>query len=271
MKKIIKDIIPPILLRMLTKNPTPKSYVNFSDAAGSVKNNTYEQDELIEVVLRKNEIYRSLPPSSHLLNSDSIRILMAVGLARDDNRINVIDFGGGGGNHLTIANIGFADTVYINWNIIETPRFVEKAKLISVDNLNYYDELKAATEALDKIDLVLTSSALQYCPDPIGMLEELTRTGAKYLYLTRTPFNSGDKTIYSTQSSYLSGNGPGPLPTGFEDRQISYPIGYASRSKVEEVLEARYEILFKADEGEAPAFKVRGEKINMTGYFCKLR
>lgn len=271
MKKIIKDIIPPILLRALTKKPAPKSYANFSDAARAIKNNTYEQDELIEVVLRKNEIYRSLPLSSQLLNSDSMRILMAIGLARGENKINVIDFGGGGGNHLTIANIGFANAVSINWNIIETPRFVEKARLKRVDNLNYYVELKAATEALAEIDLLLTSSALQYCPDPIEMLEQLTKTGARYLYLTRTPFNSGDETIYSTQSSYLSSNGPGPLPAGFEDRKISYPIGYASRTEVEKVLMARYEIVFKVDEGEALAFKVLGEKISMTGYFCKLR
>ncbi len=264
-------MIPPILLRMAIKNPAPKSYMSFSDAAGSVKNNTYEHDELIEVVLRKNEIYRSLPLSSQLLNSDSIRILMAIGLARNENKINVIDFGGGGGNHLTIANIGFAEAVLINWNIIETPRFVEKARLIKVANLNYYDKLKEATKAVDKIDLLLTSSALQYCPDPIEMLEQLTRTGAKYLYLTRTPFNSGCKTIYSTQLSYLSGNGPGPLPAGFVDRKISYPIGYASKSQVEEVLRARYEIVFKSDEGEAPAFKVKGEKISLTGYFCKLK
>lgn len=271
MKNIIKDIIPPILLRVLTKNPAPKSYTSFSDAAGSIKNNTYEQDELIEVVLRKNEIFRALPLSNQLLSSDAARILMAIGLARNNNKITVVDFGGGGGNHFTIANIGFPDSVAFDWNIVETPKFVENARKISIPNLRYFDELSKAVNAVQNVDLLLASSTLQYCPDPIGMLNQLTMSGAKCLYLTRTPFNSGAETIFSTQASWLSRNGPGPLPAGFKDRKISYPIGYASRSKVEEVLQARYEIVFKADEGEAPAFKVLGEKVSMTGYFCRLR
>lgn len=271
MKKIIKDIIPPIFLRLLLKSSAPEAFFSFDEATRSSKNSTYEQEELIDVVLKKNEIFRTLPLSNQLLNSDAVRILMAIGLARNNNKINVIDFGGGGGNHFTIANIGFSDSVVFDWNIVETPKFVEKARKFNVPNLRYFDQLKEAVEVLPQIDLLLVSSTLQYCPDPIGMLQQLTMTGAKYFYLTRTPFNSGAETIYSTQSSWLSKNGPGSLPAGFEDRKISYPIGYASRSKVEEVLEARYEILFKADEGEAPAFKVRGEKINMNGYFCRLR
>jgi putative methyltransferase (TIGR04325 family) len=271
MKKIIKDIIPPILLRFLLKSPAPEAFFNFDDAVRSSKKSTYEQDELIDVVLKKNEIFRTLPLSNQLLNSDAVRILMAIGLARNNYKINVVDFGGGGGNHFAIANMGFSESVMFDWNIVETPKFVEKARKFKVPNLRYFDELKGAVDVLPQIDLLLVSSTLQYCPDPIGMLQQLTMTGAKYFYLTRTPFNSGAETIYSTQSSWLSKNGPGQLPAGFEDRQISYPIGYASRSKVEEVLGERYNILFKEDEGEAPAFKVREKKINMTGYFCKLR
>jgi putative methyltransferase (TIGR04325 family) len=271
MKKIIKDIIPPILLRLLLKSPAPKVFVSFAQAATSSKCSTYEQDELIDVVLKKNEIFRALPLSNQLLSSDAVRILMAIGLARNDNKINVVDFGGGGGNHLTIAKIGFSDSVAFDWNIVETPKFVEKARKFSVPNLRYFDGLKGAVDVLPQIDLLLVSSTLQYCPDPIGMLHQLTMSGAKHLYLTRTPFNSGAETIFSTQASWLSKNGPGPLPAGFQDRQISYPIGYASRSKVEEVLGAKYEIVFKADEGEASAFKVKDEKISMAGYFCKIK
>jgi putative methyltransferase (TIGR04325 family) len=271
MKKIIREITPPILLRLLLKTSTPEAFDSFDEAATSSKNSTYEQEELIDTVLKKNEIYRSLPFSSHILSADDIRILMAIGLARNDNKINVIDFGGGGGNHFTIANIGFSGSVAFDWNIVETPRFVEKAKKISVPNLRYFVGLKGVIEVLSHVDLLLASSTLQYCPDPVEMLTQLTMTGAKYLYLTRTPFNSGNETIYSAQSSWLSKNGPGPLPVGFVDRKISYPIGYASRSEVEEVLKARYEIVFKSDEGEAPAFKVKGEKISLTGYFCKLK
>lgn len=271
MKRIIENIIPPIILRLLLKTDAPQAFNSFNEAAMSSRNSTYEQDDLINVVLKKNEIYRSLPLSSHLLNPDATRVLMAVGLARNNNKINVIDFGGGGGNHFTIANIGFSDSVAFDWNIVETTKFVENARKIGVPNLRYFDQLSEAVDAVKNVDLLLASSTLQYCPDPIGMLQQLTMTGAKYLYLTRTPFNSGAKTIFSTQASWLSKNGPGPLPIGFVDRKISYPIGYASRSQVEDVLRARYEIVFKSDEGEAPAFKVKGEKINMTGYFCKLK
>lgn len=73
MKKIIKDIIPPIFLRLLLKSSAPEAFFSFDEATRSSKNSTYEQEELIDVVLKKNEIFRTLPLSNQLLNSDAVR------------------------------------------------------------------------------------------------------------------------------------------------------------------------------------------------------
>ncbi len=271
MKKLIKEILPPRLLRLFAKTQVPQSFSSFIEASNSGKNITYEQDELIDVVLEKNKIYRSLSTFNEPLNTDTIRVLMAVGLAINENKIKVIDFGGGGGNHFTVTSMGFSDLDSIEWNIVETNRFVQRAKEINVPGLRFFDRLELANKAMKEPDLLLASSTLQYCPDPIDMLDRLTKIGAKYIFLTRTPFNSGHQSIYSVQSSWLSGNGPGPLPEGFIDRQIFYPITYASRLQIEKTLILKYDIKFRTDEGVSPAFNVRGENITMSGYFCKLK
>jgi hypothetical protein len=119
----------------------------------------------------------------------------------------------------------------------------------------------------DVIDLVFTSSTLQYCPSPLLALKELTGLNAKYLFITRTPFVESLDSIVTIQTSNLSTNGPGPLPKGFIDRKIKYPITYESRIAIENILTEKYEIQFMTEEGGG-SFGFGAEEISMNGYFC---
>lgn len=147
---------------------------------------------------------------------------------------------------------------------------VREAQLLANKHLKFFDNLTHAANALETIDLLFTSSALQYCPKPLDYLRKLVDIDAKYLFITRTPFNDVDQEIIEVQQSYLSQNGPGPLPLGFNDQLINYPITYVSRQSVENILQEKYVILFKTRERDE-VFSTQHCTINTDGYFCVRR
>ena len=145
----------------------------------------------------------------------------------------------------------------------------QEGKRISNDDLKFFDNLEEAKADLGRVDLVLTSGALQYCPDPLQFLELLADVGAKHLFITRTSFNTDDETLISTQVSSLSAHGIGPLPEGFTDRRVVFPVTFVSKTQVENILKRKYTIRFSITE-DKDAYRVKGKKLDMYGYFCDL-
>jgi putative methyltransferase (TIGR04325 family) len=141
------------------------------------------------------------------------------------------------------------------------------AQVLKNDHLKFFSDIENARNSLDDLDLVFTSSALQYCPDPLAYLSSLINLNAPYLFITRTPFVNSLYKIITVQKSKLSDNGPGLLPPSYQDREISYPITFESKKAVEDLIGEKYDIRFRIDEGEFP-FHLAGESICMQGYFC---
>ena len=161
--------------------------------------------------------------------------------------------------------------VQLDWRVVETANMVKVANhALSNAELSFFHKLSDAQNNTDVIDLVFASSSLQYCENPLSSLVDLAKIGAKYLFITRTPFADADKTYITTQQSNLGDNGPGPLPEGFVDSVVSVPITFIPISKVEEILKKRYKIKFKLNEQDG-YFSVHGEIVNTQfGYFCEL-
>ena len=205
--------------------------------------------------------------SNPVFGLEAFRTLAAIGLSAQGSNLNVIDFGGGAGYHYKLAKIAFGSERTIKWHVVETPEMISEALRIKEVDLRFYDDIGDAKNDFMKVDLVFSSSALQYCPDPLYYLKELVKINAKYLFITRTPFVDSTENIISIQKSNLSSNGPGPLPEGVKDKCVFYPITYVSRSAVEDILSQNYEIKFMTDEGSG-VFNIKGSTINMNGYFC---
>ena len=147
---------------------------------------------------------------------------------------------------------------------------VELAKKNGDVELNFFEDLHTAHTELGNVDLIFTSSTLQYCANPLRSLGKLLDLDAEYLFITRTPFLEGFKQIVTVQTSRLSDNGPGPLPKGYTDRSITYPITYVDRVSVERKIGEKYDIRFRIDEGES-SFRFKNQQVSMTGYFCVKR
>jgi putative methyltransferase (TIGR04325 family) len=221
----------------------------------------------VKVVVDKNLRLFSDTSSNRVLGLEAFRTLAAIGLSTQSGNLNVIDFGGGGGYNYKLAKIAFGGEKTLKWHVVETPEMVSEAIRIKEADLRFYEDITDAKNDLVNVDLVFSSSALQYCPDPLYFLKELVKIDAKYLFITRTPFVDSTENIIAIQKSSLSSNGPGPLPEGIKDRSVFYPITYVSRSAVEDILGKYYEIRFMTDEGSG-VFSTKGLTVNMNGYFC---
>ncbi len=246
-------------------------YGSYDEALALCNGVGYSMNELTEVVVKKNLAVKELIKKDACLSSEATRTLLGIGFALNSKSIRVLDFGGGGGYHYTLARHALGDECQIKWDIVETESMCQAGVAIANEHLKFFSNISAAAADLGYVDLILSSSALQYCPDPIEYLKGLLAVSAKYIYITRTPFLNGENTLVSIQGSMLSHNGPGPLPDGYVDQQILYPISFVPLNKVEALIKEKYNIRFKVLEDAANLF-IDGQPVNpYYGFFCELK
>lgn len=244
---------------------------SYQEALDACNAEGYQTNDLVRVVVEKNEIYRSHLSSSRVLGLDSLRTMIGIGALQSQPTLRVLDFGGGGGYHHSITRTMFGPERHILWNVVETTAMAKAAKEeLAGEGLRFFDDIREAAADLGHVDLVFTSGALQYTPEPLDFLKRLLDVRADHLFVTRTPLNDGSDRLISVQTSWLSSNGPGELPPGFTNCQIKYPVTFASRQKVVQMIEEFYKIRFSIDEDRFSAVKT-GRVFNMCGYFCDLK
>ena len=271
MRSFFKSLIPPIVARLYNNKTThthsQRSYRTYAEALKDCPKEGYEAAEIVTVVVEKNRIFRRLIEDKPTFDLNAIRTLVGIGLAKSHGMMRVIDFGGGGGYHYTIAQAALGNDVDLRWNVVETTAMTAAAQKNSSAKLRFFDNIEDAREDLGETDFVFTSGTLHCCPDPLENLKELLKVNAKYVFITRTSFNDLDGQIANVQRSMLSDNGPGPLPAAFKNRPVYYPNVFVSKKTVEQLLSHNYEIRFATVE-DKDAYEVGGKKIHMYGYFC---
>jgi putative methyltransferase (TIGR04325 family) len=261
-------------MNVLKTGSAPKIFNSYDEASIACGNGAYQDERLIKVVVEKNRIFRQQiqsNPTFPNLDMGALRTLIALGLANTQTTLKVLDFGGGAGYHYTLARAILGNSKSLEWNVIETSAMAREARLLANDaHLGFFDNIIDAKNNLGSVDLVFTSGALQYCPNPLKYLRELTEVGATNIFITRTPLNDSEDSLVSIQVSKLSENGPGPLPVEFSDGNVSYPITFASKHQAERILSERYEIRFSINE-EKGTFSAKRSKVDLYGYFCALK
>jgi putative methyltransferase (TIGR04325 family) len=227
----------------------------------------YEAHDLVSSVARKNEIFRDRLLQSADLELSEVKSLVPWICIDTESSNRVIDFGGGGGYHYFITKAALGASKVLTWNVIETPSLVGATSKLQNSELSFFSNDHNWRSEIDgPVDLVFASGSLQYCHNPLESLAELVGLGAKYLYITRTPFSEGPVPLFAVQSSRLKDNGPGPLPNEFIDRKIEYPIVFESRSEIEKLIEKEYRILLRIDEG---VWDGLDQGVRTWGYLCE--
>jgi putative methyltransferase (TIGR04325 family) len=244
-------------------------FPSYAAALGCVGGIGYENKILVDVIVKKNLIFRNEQKKPPLFNFSAARTLFGVSLAANNrDKLRVVDFGGGGGFHYTIARAMLPPEIEISWNVVESPRLCRASDPLITPGLSFYDSIETASADLESVDLIFTSSALQYTPDPLKTLEELLKIKATSIYITRTPFSMHNESIVGIPKSRLADNGPGALPTEFIDEEIWYPITYVPIPEIENVLASQTNIRLKIIE-DLGGLMFAGSKLNdYYGYYC---
>lgn len=266
----LKELIPPFIIRVARelRSHGSGSYLSYREAALACSAYGYEQDALLDVVLEKTRRYRDFVSAQRPLTIDhaNARTPLGLSLAITNNTLRVIDVGGACGAHYFFAKALLSKRVKLQWHVVETEGMVSRGLRLANPELRFFGNLRSAREAMEHIDLVFSSGALQYVPDPYDTLSELVACGARHIFLTRVGLTDGNQDLIFVQESRFSENGPGPMPDGMPDGVARYPVVVARRSRVEEMLRERYAIRMRFDEDRG-AYCTRGQAVDMYGYF----
>jgi putative methyltransferase (TIGR04325 family) len=268
----IKKFIPPIVTDFIKSNSILKLQKKIDIILSKkIVNNisSYDDSTIAEIVVQKSIIFRDKLFDKKSIQHSYLRSIIATVMAaisNNSNVINVLDFGGAGGIHYYIAKLAMGNSIQINWHIIETKAMVNAGRKIEDVQLKYFDSIESAQLEGHQYDLVFSSSALQYCPNQNEILEKLISLQAKHLFITRTPFSDNIISSSFIQYSKLSANGPGPLPLGYHDQIISYPVYFFNKQQFESKFKDKYALRFKIEE-ELNLFNVGSESVNYYGYF----
>jgi putative methyltransferase (TIGR04325 family) len=265
----LHDFVPPILVKISRHMKRPEALFGSFDAASAACKNGYENERLVDVIFRKTIAYRSALASAPTMDADSAttHLLLATSLSLRNGDLNVIDFGGGCGHHYFLAHALFGDRVRIKWHVVETHSMTMKARSLQDGGLAFFDNLEEAVESMEPVDLVWSSSALQYVRSPYDALTNLTRIGARHLCLTRLGLSQAGREFTIVQSSSLSANGPGPLPAGCPDGVVQYPVSIPRQDLVEKILCQSYSVRLHFAVSKA-VYRAGKALIDQYGYFA---
>ena len=156
----------------------------------------------------------------------------------------------------------------LNWAVVETPAMVNEAQTFNEPELNFFETSDSAAKHLGSIDVAIASSVFQYLENPLNSLTDFLNLEAQYIFITRTALSNSEKTLSEVQKSRLKDNGPGKMPSGFEDEEISYPLTVVNRNAFKEILEAKYEIVCEIEEDKA-VHRIGTETVYQFGFLCR--
>ena len=219
-------------------------YVNrFRKSPVGIK--TYDNRLLAEVVTKKTQIYVHNSSERVLPNSNYLSLLTAFHLL--DKTRSVIDFGGAAGIHYFLSK-SFVPSLK-SWTVIETKAMVEQQEQNREEKLKFCTMDDLIVGDLD-CDLLYLGGSLQYVENPLKTLSKLISIKPKVVLISRAVFNQTETNVNFTQSSKLSSNGPGPLPSGYKDCKIEYEVNVPSYNQVIRMLEENYTIQWTCSENE---------------------
>ena len=220
MKRIIKELLPPFIIKMVRKIVFTKTekFDNYEDVV-KYSRGDYNNKELTEVVSIKTKNYiKNLYKKEVQLGQEEQKLLNIFCL-NDKKSLNVLDVGGGSGIHFHIVKSQLG--VQLNWIVLETPEMVKSNLNNTHQELNFVDDVSKIRNL--NFDLIFLSGVIQYVPYPYNFLKQILSLNSKKIIITRTPFKNSGKEFFTIQKSLLSENGPGELPKKYKDKFVKYP------------------------------------------------
>src|SRR3989338_9029153 len=202
-KKIIKDFLPPILMRQISERHGKKAlhfsgnYKTWHEALAQSKG--YQNSTILqkvkdaglkvkagEAAFERDGVIFAEPDYPWRIVASLLWIA-----SRESNHLSIMDFGGSLGS-LYLQNKKLLSHLDIAWGIVEQKDFVAEGKKHFEDQtLRFFDTIENCAETL-RPNCALFGSSLQYLEKPYEILEKTISLQFKYILVDRTAFLKDD-------------------------------------------------------------------------------
>lgn len=204
LKKIIKAMIPPILLRLKHIGAPfygiKGEFSSWQEAEDTLQRDglqDYAADNILQTVwkavqaVREGKVEFERDGVLFYEKDYNYPLLAALfySLASIGKSVNILDFGGSLGstyyqNRMLLAGLG----MNVHWNIVEQENFVELGRN-ELPEIQFYSSIEEFCRSGKTADILLLSSVLQYFDEPYRYIERFLDAGFKYILVDRTVFN----------------------------------------------------------------------------------
>ncbi|EKD55812.1 MAG: hypothetical protein ACD_59C00032G0007 [uncultured bacterium] len=219
MKKIIKEFMPPIILKLL-KKISGREYGFYGDFQtwedASRFSAGYDSDAILDKVkdslLKVRDGKAACERDSVLFDRIEYSWPLLAGLMmaalENNNKLSVLDFGGSLGSTF-FQNRKFLNCVSkVNWNIVEQKKIVEYGKkYFANESLDFFFNIDECFRQVPDINVIVLSSVIQYIEKPYELLNNLVERNVKCVIVDRTPLlkTSKDRIVIQKIPSEIFG------------------------------------------------------------------
>lgn len=247
-------------------------HTSFSAALQACETDGYNDCDIADIVVKKTLLYRDSLKNTNepfCLNSHTALLLCSLLMAKKGNEVHVLDFGGAAGIHYFNMRSMVSKSISMNWVVVETGAMVQQAsKYLASSELSFATTIEQSQQSLCRVDLATSSGAIQYLSDPIESVRKLALCGSDYLSFDRLCLTRGGSDIYVTHKTSIAAHGPGPLPSGVQDKVVIVPSVIVQQSAFMNALQERYSILGTQD-NDSGVLPIAGENIFGLGLISK--
>lgn len=253
-KRLIKDIVPPFIIKKLTGlfYGWSGNYRSWKEA--EAQSTGYDAPAILETVkeavlkVKKGEavaerdsVIFDTPQISFPLLSSLLYIAQC-----NNGKLNLVDFGGSLGSSYFQCRQYFDHLDSLSWNIVEQSNFVKIGKeLITDSHLKFYETVDQVF-AESKPDTLILSSVIQYIQDFDSLINYFISKGFTYIIIDRTPFINAESHRITIQKVHPS------------IYKASYPCWFFNEEKFLRLFEDKFKILYDFE---------AMDKANINGYF----
>lgn len=243
LKYLIKQIVPPILLKLLKIKRSSTYWVGNFNSWDEAKNHStgYDQDKIInkvfdstmQVIAEKAAFEKdSMLFLESKLNPDFFAAFSyACSISPD---LSIIDFGGALGStywqhRKLLKNFNIKD-----WKIVEQERFIKVSKPIieASSVLSFHSSLEEANTNPEKT-FFMSSATIQYLNNPYEVLEKIVNEKFQFLFLDRVAFNFFEDDKITIQKVHM------PI------YEATYPAWFLNENKFLSFISERYDMVFE--------------------------
>lgn len=242
MKNLIKDILPPALMRMIIRSPLRRygwsgNYPSWQAAQREATG--YDSVMILEKV--KNSLLK-VKNGEAVYERDSVLFdhieydwpvlagLMWVA-AQHQGRLSVLDFGGSLGSSFFQNRKFLSSSMVLEWSVVEQAHFVEAGvSHLQDEKLKFFTTCEQCLAERNP-NVILLSSVLSYIEKPFELLKYLASLQIEFLIIDRLPVIKGDRDQIKLQKV-------NPIIY-----TATYPAWFFSKSEFEKKVGQIFEIL----------------------------